>query len=474
MQQQKQTQKPAGNDFAKKYSVHIPSHTAEIHDCTLGIPYSGDASYGLAAAFRSENINAEVMTPSCDQKTYEYADRFVTTQTCEPFRIQTGDILSWLEIKSAQGHPPDKLAVFEPTAGGPCRFGQYAEIIRYFLNDAGYENTRIISPSASNDYMEMQLPLLQTAKVLRLATNALYAFDILYNALLRVRPYEKKQETANDTEYTPAENIYQQAIAEICDDIENGGKNLLSIIKKTARNLESLEFDRSQRYPVAIINGEFFMRTHPGANHNIAKVLESEFNRPLETLLAPSMEWFHYVNRSRLAEAWHEKQWKDFGLGLIKKLYMDYKESRFWEPFSELLEGREPHDPMQYVNALEEVAAYHRDIQGESPISIGMTYLFMNHHFTPKKGAVISGICHIGPHQCMQETVATSVSQALIRQKQAHAESPHDKIIPYVDIVFTDEPEPQWRPKLASFVYQCYTKKDMITKNDIRSNSRKD
>lgn len=447
-----------------RYGLDTPAEEG-LTDCTIGIPYSGDGSYGLAAAIRAVGIPAEVMTPTCDWKTYEYADRFVITQTCEPFRIQTGDILAWLEKKSKAGIPQDKLAVFEPSAGGPCRLGQYADIIRYFMNEAGYEGVRLMSPSSGNDYMDMQLPRKKMVKVIRLALNGMYMVDILYNALLRVRPYEKisPEEASDNGTPSPAEKIYQTAITRMCKQIEKGGSRLTAIMRNAAEEMQKLDFERGKRYPIALIAGEFFMRTHPGANHDIARVLEREFNRPLETMLVPYMEWFHYVNQIKLNQSWHDKEWKNIATGSLKKLYMARQTRKFWQPFKELLKGREPHDPMKYVKSLEEVTLYHSDIQGESPLSIGLTYLFTENHFQPHNDAVISGICHIGPHQCMQETVATSVSQALIRKKQQEANNKLDKVLPYVDIIFTDEPEPQWRPKLASFVYQCYARRQLLT-----------
>ncbi|MFW5996825.1 MAG: hypothetical protein ACOCQP_02315, partial [Lentisphaeria bacterium] len=325
-----------------KYRVEAPSDEGLI-DCIIGVPYSGDGSYGLAAAIRAVGVAAEVMTPSCDWKTYDYADRFVITQTCEPFRIQTGDILAWLDKKSSEGIPQDKLAVFEPSAGGPCRLGQYADIIRYFLNEAGYEGVRMMSPSSSNDYMDLQLPRSKALKVLRLTLNAMYMVDILYNALLRVRPYEKGEINhgkSDNATLSPAEKIYQTAITEMCQQIEKGGTGLSAIMRQAAREMDNLDFDHDKRYPIALISGEFFMRTHPGANHDIARVLEQEFNQPVETMLVPYMEWFHYVNQIKLIQAWHDREWKNIFLGTLKKTFMAYKTAAFWRPFRDLLKGR--------------------------------------------------------------------------------------------------------------------------------------
>ena len=426
---------------------------------TVGIPYGGEGSYGLAAAFRSAGVNAEVMTPSCDARTYYLADSYVVTQTCEPFRIQVGDALSWVEKKIDEGCRASAIAVFEPTASGPCRLGQYPYVMRYFLDEAGYEDVALISPSAANDYMDMELPRAETRRVLVLGFNAMYVTDILYNALLRIRPYE---ETPADGGRTAGENVYHHAIDQMCKSLEKGGKDLPEVMDAAATEMKRVGFDQSQRYPIALINGEFFMRLHPGANHNISKVLERDFNKPVETMLAPYMEWFHYVNRSRIRQALHEGDWPGVVKGFLKRLYLSHKQSVYWKPFADLLKGREPHNPMHYVDAVEQAAKYHSDIEGESPISIGMTYLFMENHLKPVGDAVISGMCHVGPHQCMQETVATSVSQAMIRQHRATAKNKADRIIPYVDIVFTDEPEPQWRPKLASFIYQCYEKRRLV------------
>ncbi|MBU0980417.1 MAG: hypothetical protein KJ709_06420 [Nanoarchaeota archaeon] len=446
----------------KKYDTSRPMPD-NLNERTWGIPYSGDSSYGLAAALQGVGIPAEVMEETCTEHTYGLAEKNVITQTCEPFRILIGDALAWLEKKSEK-HGQDELALFQPTAEGPCRQGQYTQVMRLILDSNGYEGVPIVSPSGKTNYSELDLPPDQRDDLVKLAFKSIFALDILYNALLRIRPYEKKPEVGN----TAGELKYKELLGHLCDEIRSGGHGLEDAMYTAAAEMSKVDFDRSRRFPIALVNGEFFMRLHPGANHYISKLLEGSFSRPLETLVASTAEWFLYVNSWNYQDAKqamslrHPSSLIDVFKKGINRWYMNKQKDILWMPFEDLLRGREIHDAYDYSKKAEDRGIFHTAIEGESPITVGTTYLFIEGHFRPVGDAAISGICHVGPWQCMHETVATSVSQALIRNARERAGSAADKILPYVDLAFSDAPEPQMMPKLASFVDACYQKRDTL------------
>jgi len=92
--------------------------------------------------------------------------------------------------------------------------------------------------------------------------------------------------------------------------------------------------------------------------------------------------------------------------------------------------------------------------------TIGIANHFINNGFTKEGSALTSGICHVGPWLCMQETVAKSITQALIENKRAQLTG-MEKIIPYVDLAFTENPESTMKQKLASFIYDCHRYYDL-------------
>ncbi len=95
------------------------------------MPYGG--SRMLAGAFRSIGWDTHV-TPDEDARTLELGAKYTSGDECYPQRIVLGDYLKLIEDEKLD---PKKTAFLLPTANGPCRFGQYAGLLRRVLDDHG-------------------------------------------------------------------------------------------------------------------------------------------------------------------------------------------------------------------------------------------------------------------------------------------------------------------------------------------------
>ena len=96
---------------------------------------------------------------------------------------------------------PTRIALFMPTAEGPCRFGQYAPYLRHILDANGYRNVEILSPTSRNAYDglgSLSKPFVRTG------WRALLAADLLQKALLIYRPYEARR--------GDAEAVYEESL----------------------------------------------------------------------------------------------------------------------------------------------------------------------------------------------------------------------------------------------------------------------
>src|SRR5260370_24615606 len=102
-----------------------------------------------------------------------------------------------------------RIALFMPTAQGPCRFGQYAPYLRQILDANGYAEVEILSPTSQNAYDG--LGALAGAFV-RTGWRALLAADLLQKLLLMWRPYEERR---GDSEQT-----YEDSLADLCRTLE--------------------------------------------------------------------------------------------------------------------------------------------------------------------------------------------------------------------------------------------------------------
>jgi len=410
----------------------------------IGIPYMGDNSHILAASFQSLGFSAEVM-PTQTGRAQEIARKIVGTNTCMPFAYQVGDCLAWLYSLMDQGINPNTNAViFQPMAQGPCRFGQYHVILKQLFRENGLGHVDILSPDAEKDYNNVpvsDLGILRQAAGLFKGTSCL---DILGNALLRTRPYEKKKGTAQALYDTLTAELYAMVARRV------GSKELVTFMTRAKDAFETLIDPGIKRKPVVVINGEIFVRLHRNANQESILLLEKY---GLEVMLSPLGQWMGYTNKTAIQEFKKAYSWKRLLLSMIKKNYMQSRGKKLTAPFQDFLKGRESHDSEHLLSQIQKDLVYDRHIQGESPISIGEAYLF-----TKGQMPRISGIYHVGPFGCMQETAATSQIQSITQKHRMNADSAHERIVPFMDAVFGDSELPNLEAEIAVFAQKCYLK----------------
>ena len=114
---------------------------------------------------------------------------------------------------------------------------------------------------------------------------------------------------------------------------------------------------------------------------------------------------------------------------------------------------------MEIIGTLEKNHKFHGNIEGESPLSTGIAYYFMNDLIKPTGDAYISGIFHVGPFTCMQEGVATAKIEAMVKELR---KIKPDLVFPIVHAFFGDSPNPNLEAEIAVFKEQCYQKRQML------------
>ena len=111
-------------------------------------PMAYGSARAFAAAFRAIGLDAEP-TPPSDHRTRELGARYTSGDECYPAKVTVGDFMKVLEKPDTD---PARVALFMPTAQGPCRFGQYAPYLRQILDANGYRAVEILSPTSQNAY----------------------------------------------------------------------------------------------------------------------------------------------------------------------------------------------------------------------------------------------------------------------------------------------------------------------------------
>src|SRR4051794_2431783 len=229
-------------------------------------PMAYGSARAFASAFRAIGLEAEP-TPPSDNRTRELGARYTSGDECYPAKVTVGDFMKVVENPTIDHK---KIALFMPTAQGPCRFGQYAPYLRHILDANGYADVEILSPTSQNAYDG--LGTLAGAFV-RTGWRALLAADLLQKLLLMWRPYEAVR---GDTEQT-----YEDSLADLCATFEGNsaepGPQLTALrdcMLRCRARFRGLKGRRDGSQPLIGIVGEIFCRLNTFSNDNLVAALE--------------------------------------------------------------------------------------------------------------------------------------------------------------------------------------------------------
>jgi predicted nucleotide-binding protein (sugar kinase/HSP70/actin superfamily) len=354
------------------------------------------SAQAFASAFRAIGLEAEP-TPPSDSRTRELGARYTSGDECYPAKVTVGDFMKVLERPTTD---PARVALFMPTAQGPCRFGQYAPYLRHILDANGYESVEILSPSSQNAYGglgSLAKPFVRTG------WRALLCADLLQKLLLMYRPYEERR---GDTEA-----VYAESLDDLCRTLEQTpvepGVQLLSLRDSMVRSRDRFRKLAAQRggvsagprHPLIGIVGEIFCRLNTFSNENLVECLE-EYGA--EAWISDLVEWIWYTDSERFRKLKLEGRiWTLEALGAwVRKRVQKQDEHVLVAPFEEDFAGREEPDIYEILECarpyLPREGAF-----GEMVLNVGKAV------YLAKKGA--AGIIDISPFTCMNGIVCEAI-----------------------------------------------------------------
>jgi len=351
------------------------------------------SAQAFASAFRAIGLEAEP-TPPSDERTRELGARYTSGDECYPAKVTVGDFMKLLQ---RPGTDLSRVALFMPTAEGPCRFGQYAPYLRHILDSNGYGAVEILSPTSGNAYGglgSLSKPFVRTG------WRALLCADLLQKMLLIYRPYEV---SPGDTE-----SIYEDALADLCRTLENTptepAAQLTGLRESMVRCRASFHKLAPKpgvlgSNPVIGIVGEIFCRLNSFSNENLVRRLEGY---GAEAWLSDIVEWIWYTNSEHFRKLKLEgRVWTLEALGAwVRKRVQKRDEHVLAEPFEDDFKGREEPDIYEILECarpyLPREGAF-----GEMVLNVGKVV------YLAKKGA--AGIIDISPFTCMNGIVCEAV-----------------------------------------------------------------
>lgn len=411
-------------DSIKNAKKTKPRKTAKVPKFETGgqqkviyIPYMADHAFGIAKAFRACGVDARVMEES-DASTVYWGRKHTTGRECYPCILTTGDMIKTVKRSDFD---PTRSAFFMPSGNGPCRFGQYHRFHRMVLDDLGFEQVPIYSPSQDHRlYKELNI---LGGKFSRLGWRTLVATDLLNKLLHEIRPHER---TKGDTD-----KVYREVLPSVITAITTEGDGAFDAVKEGIGRF--LKVERHYRNkPVVGVVGEIYIRSNRFGNNDVVRKIEELGG---QVWLAPITEWISYVNYvSRRRNSINHVGLSD----RIKLLLTDYvqnkEEHRLEDVFVEYLKyGEEP----KVKDIISKASPYvHVSFEGEAILSVGKAIDFID------KG--VSGIINAMPFSCMPGTISSAIMRLI--QK--------DRNVPIINVAYDGQGLTNVNTRLEAFMYQ--------------------
>jgi len=359
-------------------------------------------SYGgaktFAAAFRAVGVEAREC-PDADARAMELAARVTSGDECYPEMVTLG---TFLRLAEQPGFDHARNAFFMPTAGGPCRFGQYAPFVGKVLQDLRLDDIQLFSPTSADGYKDIGG---SAGELMRSAWHALVLSDVLRKFLHKTRPYEK---TAGD-----ADQAHEDSLRDVCRVLEKPGLKTKEKLHALAVALEvcrdrfrALPADYSEPRPLIGVVGEIFCRLNTFSNEQLIRRIEALGG---EGWLSDITEWVWYTNFEtvkRIRRAGKRISLQMLG-AVVKNRIQRSDEHILVKSVHDDLVGYEEPENVKLVLDLAYPYLPHEGALGEMVLSVGKAvYLYT-------QGA--DGIVDISPFTCMNgitcEAIYPKVSQ---------------------------------------------------------------
>ncbi|MBN1136920.1 MAG: CoA activase [Anaerolineae bacterium] len=417
-----QAARPRGHP--KQQAVAPTSRATSYHPrypiSRVYIPNVCDHTHALAAAIRAYGLHAEVLAPSTGE-TLALGRDLCLGRECLPCHTIVGDIV---QRARQPGFDPARAAYLVPTSAGPCRLGQFHDLLRQVLGRLDLGELRVVAPSAENGYQYEGLGV-PPLGVGRLAWRGALGVSLLEKLLLYHRPYECLAGSAD--------RLYHEALGALVSAIESRQAwQIRAVVEEAARAFSTLDLDRTRPRPAIGVVGELYLRLNPFTNQQIVRRVEALGG---EVWLAPMTEWVPYANHfSRFTAAAQRRYGKLARLHLIRQVLV-CDERRL----AATVDGALPtaHEPST-VDLLAAAGPYfHPVLRTEAPLTIGKAVDFYRH------GA--DGILNVMPFTCMPGTVVAGLGG----QIRADCDG-----LPWLDVSFDGLGETNLQTRLEAFMHQ--------------------
>ena len=244
----------------------------------------------MSAALSGQGIKAEPLAIGREEA-IRLGKQYVHNDICFPAQIVIGEALAALR----SGKYDDRqVAIGMGKYVGDCRLTHYSALLRKALDDAGYSHVPILTNDdvdAHNMHPGFRMNL---ASAMRIAF-AMPMIDALEELLRKIRPYERKQGSADAA--------FERAMDAVVFGLkEHGIAGAAKGLKKAISIMKEVSYDRSRPKPRVLIVGEYLLNFHPGANHDIEAYLEKNGFEIIEARMTDVIRKTYFYQDAQIKE----------------------------------------------------------------------------------------------------------------------------------------------------------------------------
>ena len=220
----------------------------------------------LESIMRAEGHDFRIL-PEGGRDSVELGLNYVNNDACYPAMIVVGQFLN--ALRSGK-YDPKNTDCFYAQTGGSCRASNYVPLLRRALDDAGFDEVRVL---AVNSQGKNSVSFHLSPRVILRSAKAMVYGDLLMRLLLRTRPYELRSGETMGV-YDAWSSKYREMI------IKGSALSFSSFVRETVADFNRISVSGIEKPKVGIV-GEILVKYHSGANERLVDLIESSGERLL-------------------------------------------------------------------------------------------------------------------------------------------------------------------------------------------------
>lgn len=386
---------------------------------TIYLPRISDHALAVAAAMRGLGLRAEALPPP-DEESMAIGLSLCRGKECLPCFLSTGDFLRRCR---APGFDPRSAVFFMPTGPGPCRFGQYRVLQRAILEDEGFGEVQLVSPTTDDSYALFGD---RPVRLRQLSWQGIVAVDLLTKVLHEHRPYEARAGASDEAYAASLEDVVRALEA-------GGGRAVTRALRRARGRFAAVETGARRTKPAVAVIGELYLMLNRASNLELVRAVERSGG---EVVQGTFSDWLYFVDWRRKEEARERGRYRELLKALVSDVYQRRIEHRFARALGPALR-RPPEAPIQ--EAVKPLRACWEPALGtEATLTMARVLDVARHG--------LSGIVNVLPFSCMPGSVVVCLGPRLRRELDG---------IPWLDVAFDGQKETNLNTRLEAFMHQA-------------------